>query len=127
MVFVACYLARHINLPMHTAVVPCFDVWVACKLIWPASLDFNQACYTKFATVLPFCSCKNTTGDLSLSSVKFFCALQAISGHLYHFRLQSSREYIVVMKEFLILHGLAKKKNFWAMRMTRADIVVHQA
>ena len=50
----------------------------------PASLDFNQACYTKFAAVLPFCSCKNTTGAFSLSSVKRFAscfksALQAVS------------------------------------------------
>ena len=32
----------------------------------PASLDFNQACYTNFAAVLPSCSCKNTKGALSL-------------------------------------------------------------
>ena len=42
------------------------------------SVDFNQAFYTKFAGVLPFCSSKNTTDALSLSSVKFFCALQAV-------------------------------------------------
>ena len=55
----------------------------------PISLDFNQACFTKFAAILPFYSCKNTTGALSLSSVKFFCVLQVVSRHFNRFSLQS--------------------------------------
>ena len=27
------YIAAHTNLPMYTKVIPCFDVWLACKLI----------------------------------------------------------------------------------------------
>ena len=73
-------------LPMHPELVPCFDVWLACTLILadrPASLDFNQACYTKFVADLPFCSCKNTICALSLSSIKFFCISQAVLGLLF--------------------------------------------
>ena len=90
----------------------------------PASLDFNQACNTKFAAVLPFCSCKNTSA-FSLSSVKFFCALQAVSGHLYRFCMFTVAATIVrdifnyaspflILLEFLILHHLAKTIMFWA-------------
>ena len=73
----------------------------------PASVDFNQF-YAKFAGVLPFC---NTTDALSLSSVKFFCALQAVLCLLISLSFIIAAMIVrhrCVTTKSIILHPLAK-------------------
>ena len=74
------------TVPMHVCVCVCvFENVVGQKEMQDVKYLLNK-----------FYSFNNTTGTLSLSSVEFLCALQAVSGHLYHFCLQLQPRFCVI-------------------------------